>query len=158
MPPKRFEIPSLLPAAVPSSASRSGIISAHSRHPWPVRRSIIRHPAPRPEARILPICGVQSELAASTAESGPPCRVPSSMGRPANFPFLLSPNLWFNHHASLGFPAEVRKGMAVKKLLTLTAGLFAIVLAWTIAVPARAYEAGAVAGGGKIDGKVVFNY
>src|ERR1700693_3224377 len=33
MPPKRFEIPSLLPAAVPSSASRSGIIAAHSRHP-----------------------------------------------------------------------------------------------------------------------------
>src|SRR6266478_9528287 len=43
MPPKRFEIPSPLPAAVPSSASRSGIVSAHSRHPWPVRRSIIRH-------------------------------------------------------------------------------------------------------------------
>src|ERR1700730_12763940 len=43
------------------------------------------------------------------------------------------------------------------KRLTLTAEVSAIVLAWTIAVPARAYEAGAVAGGGKIDGKGVFN-
>src|SRR6202171_3469337 len=57
----------------------------------------------------------------------------------------------------LGSPAEVRtRGIAMKRL-TLTAELFAIVLAWTIAVPARAYEGGAVAGGGKIDGKVVFN-
>ena len=45
----------------------------------------------------------------------------------------------------------------MRKRLTLTTGLFAIVLAWTIAVPARAYEEGAVAGGGTIDGKVVFN-
>jgi hypothetical protein len=43
------------------------------------------------------------------------------------------------------------------KRLTLTAEFSAIVLAWTIAVPARAYEAGPVAGGGTIDGKVVFN-
>ena len=43
------------------------------------------------------------------------------------------------------------------KRLTLIAEFSAIVLAWTIAVPARAYEAGAVAGGGTIDGKVVFN-
>jgi len=34
-------------------------------------------------------------------------------------------------------------------------GLFAFVFAATIAVPARAYEVGPVAGGGKIDGKVV---
>src|SRR5260370_13949018 len=57
----------------------------------------------------------------------------------------------------LDSPAEVRtRGIAMKRL-TLTAELFAIVLAWTVAVPARAYEGGAVAGGGKIDGKVVFN-
>jgi len=43
------------------------------------------------------------------------------------------------------------------KRLTLTAELFAIVLGWTIAVPARAYEAGPVTGGGTIVGKVVFN-
>ena len=36
-------------------------------------------------------------------------------------------------------------------------GLAAFVFAATIAVPARAYEVGPVAGGGKIDGKVVFN-
>jgi hypothetical protein len=42
------------------------------------------------------------------------------------------------------------------KNLTLTTGLFAIVLAGTVAVPARAYEEGAVAGGGTIEGKVVF--
>jgi hypothetical protein len=47
--------------------------------------------------------------------------------------------------------------MAMKKRLTPIIGLFAIVLAWTIAVPARAYEEGAVAGGGTIEGKVVFN-
>src|SRR3984893_12546606 len=57
----------------------------------------------------------------------------------------------------LGSPAEVRtRGVAMKRL-ALTAEFSAIALAWTIAVPARAYEAGAVAGGGKIDGKVVFN-
>ena len=43
------------------------------------------------------------------------------------------------------------------KRLTPTTGLFAIFLAWTVAVPARAYDEGAVAGGGTIDGKVVFN-
>ena len=43
------------------------------------------------------------------------------------------------------------------KRLTLTAEFSAIVLAWTIAVPAQAYEAGPVTGGGTIDGKVVFN-
>jgi hypothetical protein len=47
--------------------------------------------------------------------------------------------------------------MAMKKRLTPITGLFAIVLAWTIAVPARAYEEGTVAGGGTIEGKVVFN-
>ena len=39
------------------------------------------------------------------------------------------------------------------KHLTLTVGLSAIVLAWTIAVPAHAYEAGPVTGGGTIEGK-----
>ena len=44
------------------------------------------------------------------------------------------------------------------KILTLTTtGLFAIVFGGTIAVPARAYEEGAVAGGGTIEGKVVFS-
>ncbi|MGB9410825.1 MAG: carboxypeptidase regulatory-like domain-containing protein [Pseudolabrys sp.] len=43
------------------------------------------------------------------------------------------------------------------KHLTLTAGVSAIVLAGTIAVPTRAYEAGPVTGGGTIEGKVVFN-
>ncbi len=43
------------------------------------------------------------------------------------------------------------------KILTLTTGLFASVLAWTIALPAQAYEAGPVTGGGTIVGKVVFN-
>ena len=43
------------------------------------------------------------------------------------------------------------------KHLTLTAGVSAIVLAGTIAIPARAYEAGPVTGGGTIEGKVVFN-
>jgi hypothetical protein len=56
-----------------------------------------------------------------------------------------------------GSPAEVRKRGIAMKRLTLTAEFSAIVLAWTIAVPARAYEAGPVAGGGTIDGKVVFN-
>ena len=45
----------------------------------------------------------------------------------------------------------------MKKLLTLTTGLVAIVLAGMIGVPAQAYEAGPVTGGGTIDGKVVFN-
>jgi len=45
----------------------------------------------------------------------------------------------------------------MNKLLTPTTGLVAIVLAWMIGVPAHAYEAGPVTGGGKIDGKVVFN-
>ena len=43
------------------------------------------------------------------------------------------------------------------KHLTLTAGVSAIVLAGTIAIPARAYEAGPVTGAGTIEGKVVFN-
>ena len=43
------------------------------------------------------------------------------------------------------------------KRLTLTAEFSAIVLAWTIAVSAQAYEAGPVTGGGTIVGKVVFN-
>jgi hypothetical protein len=47
--------------------------------------------------------------------------------------------------------------MTMKKLLTPTTGLVAIVLAWMIGVPAQAYEAGPVTGGGTIDGKVVFN-
>jgi Carboxypeptidase regulatory-like domain len=47
--------------------------------------------------------------------------------------------------------------MTMKKLLTPTTGLVAIVLAGTIVVPARAYETGPVTGGGTIDGKVVFN-
>lgn len=45
----------------------------------------------------------------------------------------------------------------MRKRVSLTRGLFAIVFAGTIAVPAWAYEEGAVAGGGTIDGKVVFN-
>jgi plastocyanin len=47
--------------------------------------------------------------------------------------------------------------MAMRKRLTLSLGLLASVLAWTIGVPARAYDEGAVAGGGTIEGKVVFN-
>jgi hypothetical protein len=43
------------------------------------------------------------------------------------------------------------------KRLTLTAEFCAIVLAWTMAVPAQAYEAGPVTGGATIEGKVVFN-
>jgi len=43
------------------------------------------------------------------------------------------------------------------KHLTLTAGVSAIVLAGTIAIPARAYEAGPVTGGGTIEGKVGLN-
>jgi len=45
----------------------------------------------------------------------------------------------------------------MKKLVTPTTGLVAIVLAWMIGIPAQAYEAGAVAGGGTIEGKVIFN-
>ena len=45
----------------------------------------------------------------------------------------------------------------MKKLLALTTGLVAIVLAWMIGVPAQAYEAGPVTGGGTIEGKVIFN-
>src|ERR1700730_17006975 len=123
MPPKRFEIPSLLPAAVPSSASRSGIVSAHSRHPWPVRRSIIRHHARRPEARSLPVYGVQCELAVAIAESGPPSGVPLSVGRPANFPIPLLYNLWLMDCRRLGSPPEIRtRGIAMKRL-ALTAQL-----------------------------------
>ena len=39
----------------------------------------------------------------------------------------------------------------------LTAGIFAIALAGTVTVPAHAYDEGAVAGGGTIEGTVVFN-
>src|SRR6266436_1183695 len=71
--------------------------------------------------------------------------------------FSISLIAQFVVKSTLDSPAEVRtRGMAMKRL-TLTAELFAIVLAWTVAVPAQAYEGGAVAGGGKIDGKVVFN-
>jgi hypothetical protein len=47
--------------------------------------------------------------------------------------------------------------MTMKKLLTPTTGLVAIVLAWMIGAPVQAYEAGPVTGGGTIVGKVVFN-
>src|ERR1700737_2341189 len=58
-----------------------------------------------------------------------------------------------------GFPcgSSHKGGMAMRKRLALSSGLFAIVLASMIAAPARAYDEGAVAGGGTIDGKVVFN-
>src|SRR5258708_28578991 len=80
-------------------------------------------------------------------------------------PFLRGPISQFSMSLIVKFvvkftldsPAEVRtRGIAMKRL-TLPAELFAIVLAWTSALPSRAYEGGAVAGGGKIDGKVVFN-
>jgi len=47
--------------------------------------------------------------------------------------------------------------MVMRKRLKLACGLFAIVFAGTIAVPAWAYEEGPVTGGATIDGKVVFN-
>jgi len=61
-------------------------------------------------------------------------------------------------YLNIGFPCgSSHKGVTMKKLLTLTTGLVAIVLAGMIGVPAQAYEAGPVTGGGKIEGKVVFN-
>src|SRR3984893_14931195 len=77
--------------------------------------------------------------------------------RRATSQFSLSPVAMYVVKFLLGSPAEVRKRGIAMKRFTLTTGFSAIVLAWTIAVPARAYEAGAVAGGGTIDGKVVFN-
>jgi hypothetical protein len=47
--------------------------------------------------------------------------------------------------------------MTMKKPPTLTTGLVAIVLAGMIGVPAQAYEAGPVTGGGTIEGKVIFS-
>src|SRR5208282_3829398 len=145
-----------LTTAAPNSASRSGIIRPTLAILGQSDVSLSGAPRQSLSARILPICGVQCELAASTTQSGPPCGVPSSVGRPANFPFPLSPHLCFHRHKS-GSPTEVRtRGVAMRKRLTLTTGL-ASVVACTIGVSAQAYEAGPVTGGGTIDGKVIFN-
>src|ERR1700761_9013292 len=157
MPPKPFEIPSLLPAAAPSSASRSGIVSTHSRHPGQSdvpSSGTLRHGLQSGSAHLR--CAMRTE--GVDRRERPALRGSFVRGLTSQFSCSLTVQFVVNRLSQIGFPSGIsHKGMTMKKLLTPTTGLVAIVLAWMIGIPAQAYEAGAVAGGGTIEGKVIFN-